>query len=109
MQQLPPFNGMQQSDIEAILRRKGYTQVTARSGGDVWTKATPDGNTAAIRLDPAKVRTPPRGFADEVKHAHKEIVPTSNVSGGNYRGASHVLDDSCIVSTNPRDLHIPIL
>ena len=68
----------------------------------------PDGNTAVVRIDPAMVRARPRGFADEVPHIHKEIVPTSKVTSGNYAPADATkLDDACIPSTDPSKTHIP--
>ncbi|MBI2807784.1 MAG: RHS domain-containing protein [Planctomycetes bacterium] len=106
---MPQLAGKKQADIEKMLKRRGYTSVPAHSGGTVWTKSMPDGNTVAVRLDPPMVRTPPKGFADEVKHAHKEIVPTSAVSGGNYPpNAASKLGDTGAPSTGPRDAHIPI-
>ncbi|WFR80907.1 RHS repeat-associated core domain-containing protein [Janthinobacterium rivuli] len=88
---LPALNNMLPSDIRKILRRRGYTMVGSRTNpsgsnkrGQVWTKNLPDGNTAAVRIDPAEKRTIPLGNADEVPHAHKEIVPTSSVANGNY-------------------------
>ena len=82
----------------------------ARSGGDVWTKSMPKGQTAAVRVDPAVVRNPPRGFADEVPHAHKEIVPTSEVGRrGNYDGSrATTLDDTAVKTNDPARTHIPI-
>jgi hypothetical protein len=89
---------------------QGYKPVVANNGGAVWTKSLPDGNTAAVRIDPATVRATPKGFADEVPHAHKEIVPTIEVVNGNYKPGKTVttLDDSCCVTKNPTDTHIPI-
>lgn len=88
---LPALNNMLPSDIRKILRRRGYTMVGSRTNpsgsnkrGQVWTKNLPDGNTAAVRIDPAEKRAIPLGNADEVPHAHKEIVPTSSVTNGNY-------------------------
>ena len=88
---LPALNNMLPSEIRKILRNRGYTMVGSRNNasgsnraGQVWTKSLPDGNTAAVRIDPAESRSPPLGRADEVPHAHKEIVPTSSVSSGNY-------------------------
>ena len=69
----------------------------------------PDGTTAAVRLDPAMVRTPPKGFADEVPRAHKEVVPTSSVVNGNYQAASTKLDDHGNPATAPNQVHIPIV
>lgn len=77
----------------------------------------PDGNTVAVRIDPAIVRNPPLGRADEQAHAHKETVPTANVSNDNY-GPPHQFgsipcDDSGQQKIGPmsqiaRDVHIPI-
>jgi len=89
----------------------GYSAVPANSGGKVWTKSLPDGTTAAVRVDPAMVRTPPKNFADEVAHAHKEIVPTSSVVSGNYPpGATTArLDDLGNPASAPGQIHIPIV
>ena len=107
---LPNLTGKASAEIESTLRAQGYTSVPANNGGTVWTKALPDGNTAAVRIDPATVRVSPRDFADEVPHAHKEIVPTAEVTNGNYKPGKTVttLDDSCCATTNPAKTHIPI-
>jgi hypothetical protein len=69
----------------------------------------PDSNTMSVRLDPAMVRARPRGFADEVPHAHKEIVPTTDVTSGNYApNAAIKYNDMGLPSTGPIDAHIPI-
>jgi len=88
---LPALHNMLPSKIRNILRNRGYTMVGSRNNatgsntaGQVWTKNLPDGYTASVRIDPAESRSPPLGRADEVPHAHKEIVPTSSVSNGNY-------------------------
>ncbi len=110
LKQLPTLTGKTTSEIEGLLQSEGYTSVPANNGGKVWTKNSPDGNTAVVRVDPATVRKPPKGFADEVRHAHKEIVPTSEVSNGNYSPGKHVktLDDNCCASKDPRQIHIQI-
>ena len=73
-------------------------------------KAGTDSHTASIRLDPANVRKRPKGFADEVPHAHKEIVPTNQVVDGNYpQTAASTLNDLGNVSTDKRATHIPII
>jgi RHS repeat-associated protein len=91
MKNLPQFCNERPCDIRKVLSGRGYSMVGANknpsglnSSGQVWTKSMSDGNTAAVRLDPATSRLPPLGRADEVPHAHKEIVPTSNVINGNY-------------------------
>jgi hypothetical protein len=63
-----------------------------------------------VRLDPATVRSPAKGFADEVDHGHKEIVPTSSVTAGNYppSAVTTKMDDSGSASTDKRAQHIPI-
>lgn len=70
-----------------------------------------DGITAAVRLDEAKVRPKPKGFVDEVAHAHKEIVPTSEVKNGNYDVKATSLDDSGNIlgssQADKRPAHIP--
>ncbi len=81
---LPNFAGKTPGEIRQTLRNRGYSSVQAYSGGEVWTKALPDGNTVAVRLDPANPRSPSH-YADAVPHAHIETVPTSSVSNGNYR------------------------
>ncbi len=104
-----PVAGKSKAEIEQDLKDKGFTPVPAHSGGTVWTKEGSDGNTAAVRVDPAMVRPKPKGFADEVPHAHKEIVPTSAVSAGNYPpGAGTTLDDSANPSTDKKATHIQI-
>jgi RHS repeat-associated protein len=103
------IEGKTQSDIQQMLAERGYSAVPAHSGGEVWTKNFPDGTTAAVRLDPAMVRTPPKGYADEVPHAHKEVVPTSSVVNGNYQASSMKLDDHGNPATAPNKVHIPIV
>jgi hypothetical protein len=84
LKNLPALSGKTTSETEALLKSRGYTSVSANNGGTVWTKNLPDGNTAAVRLDPPTIRSAPKGYADEVAHAHKEIIPTSKVAAGNY-------------------------
>jgi len=106
---LGPLAGKSRTELEAELRAQGYTPVPAHSGGQVWTKPMPDGTTAAVRVDPATVRTPPKNFADEVAHAHKEIVPTPAVQGGNYpNSAASKLNDAGRPAANKAEAHIPI-
>ena len=95
--------------IRKILKKQGYTKVEGRGGGEVWTKSCNDGTTASVRIDPAKVRTPPKGYADEVTHVHKETVPTAKVTDGNYSARdATTYDDSGNQSTIKQDIHIPI-
>lgn len=110
LKQLPSFSGKSKSEIEGLLKSQGYKSVPAKNGGAVWTKNLADGNTAAVRLDPPTVRDVPKGFADEVSHAHKEIVPTKNVTDGNYAPGQDVttLDDACRATKEPHKAHIPI-
>ncbi len=110
LRMLPPLKGRTVSEIESMLVQRGYTSVAADSGGTVWTKAIPDGYTAAVRIDPAVVRPDPKGWADEVPHAHREIVPTAKVRNGNYMPDNNVtrLDDACCSTTNTADAHIPV-
>lgn len=110
LKNLPQFSGKTKTEIEATLISQGYTSAPANSGGTVWTKSLPDGNTAAVRIDPAVERPTPRGWADEVPHVHKEIVPTTEVKDGNYKPSKAVttLDDNCCSTTNRADTHIPI-
>jgi hypothetical protein len=85
-----------------------FALILVENGGSIWTKASADGNTAAVRIDPAMVRSTPKGFADEVPHVHKEIVPTSRMSGGNYAPADATkLNDAGHPTTDPRQSHIP--
>ena len=91
------------------IKKQGYTKVEGRGGGEVWTKSCNDGTTASVRIDPVKVRTPPRGYADEIPHVHKETVPTERVTDGNYSARdATTYDDSGNQSTIKQDIHIPI-
>ncbi len=105
------LSGRSTASIESELRQRGFKPCSARSGGTVWTKPMPKGQTAAVRIDPAMQRTPPKGFADEVPHAHKESVSTSAVNKrGNYDPTRAItLDDSAQKTTDPLRTHIPIL
>ena len=108
---LGPLEGKTKSEIEATLAEQGYTSVKANSGGKVYTKDLGNDKTMAVRLDPAMNRQPPKGFADEVPHAHKESLPTSAVSAGNYSpGAAGLtkFDDAGQPATAPAKVHIPI-
>ncbi len=109
LKNLPSVQGKTKSEIEAELILRGFTSTPAKSGGTVWTKQGNDGVTAAVRIDPAKVRPKPKGFADEVPHVHKETVPTSKIdSSGNYHphdATTH--DDAGKPTTDKRDTHIP--
>lgn len=83
-------------------------------GGDVWTKDLGDGNTLAVRLDPPNPRATLKGGeprADQVPHAHKELIPTSEVVNGNYSSQAPgktTLNDLGQPSTDPTETHIPI-
>jgi len=98
-----------------MLQQRGYTSTQANSGGEVWTKAHPDGSTTAVRLDPANPRSP-SNYADAKPHAHVESVPSSQVSNGNYRprditGRYTANGSLSTPSTNPNhhaDVHIPM-
>lgn len=111
---LPNFAGKTPGEIRQTLRNRGYSSVQAHSGGEVWTKALPDGNTVAVRLDPAKQRTRPKSFADEVPHAHIESLPTSGVVNGNYGGKNNPVvpivkyDASGNIAVTSPDAHIPM-
>ncbi len=103
------LRGRVQVDIEADLIAKGFTKVNAKNGGGVWTKPMPNGETASVRIDPAKNRIPPKGWADEVPHAHKEVVSTSNVQNGNYNPThATTLDEGGSITNIKADQHIPI-
>lgn len=103
------LRGKNAMTIRKILKKQGYTKVEGRGGGEVWTKSCNDGTTASVRIDPAKVRTPPKGYADEVTHVHKETVPTAKVTDGNYSARdATTYDDSGNQSTIKQDIHIPI-
>jgi hypothetical protein len=105
---LGSLQGKSAAQIDVQLRRAGYTPTPANNGGTIWTKVASDGNTAAVRVDPPMVRTPPKGFADEVAHVHKEIVPTDKVSNGNYApSAATKLNDAGVPTSDPREAHIP--
>ena len=105
-----PLAGRSRKEIEADLLARGFSGVPAKSGGTVFTKAMPDGSTAAVRLDPAKARPKPKGFADEVPHAHKEAVPTTKVSKGNYDPADATpLNDAAAPARSKAESHIPVL
>jgi hypothetical protein len=108
IQAVGQLQGKSGAEIAAKLTSEGYTPVRANNGGTIWTKTGSDGNTAAIRVDPPMVRPSPRGFADEVPHVHKEIVPTDQVVNGNYPPRSATtLNDSGLPSTDPLQTHIP--
>ncbi|HEV3191625.1 MAG TPA: RHS repeat-associated core domain-containing protein, partial [Polyangiaceae bacterium] len=109
LERVGPLQGREASRIEAKLSRDGFSGVPANDGvGRVWTKPGSDGNTASVRIDPAKVRTPPKGWADEVPHAHKETVASSKVFNGNYDRPDVRYDDQCNVSEDMRAVHIEI-
>lgn len=113
MASLPSFSGKTPSQIRSILRGRGYTSSSAHSGGEIWMKNLPDGNTASIRIDPRKVRNPPLGYADGVLHYHKESVPTDKVNNNYKPKHSTQYNDQGIPSSkgsNPNhaaDVHIP--
>jgi len=100
--------GKSASEISDLLTQRGYKWTQGSNGGTVWTKSLPDGNTIAIRIDPPKARPQLLGYADEVPHVHKEMVPTQKVIGGNYL-PKHAkgLDDDGMPSNDPRATHIP--
>lgn len=92
-----------------MLLERGYSSVPSRDGvGSVWTKQFPDENTVGVRMDPANTRrNPPRGYADEVPHAHKETVPSSDATNGNY-GRGTTYDDNGVQTNDRTRTHIPI-
>jgi hypothetical protein len=95
---------------QALLRKRGFKPAAARSGGGVWTKAMPKGRSAVVRIDPPKARIAPRGWGDEVAHAHKEIVPTAMISNrGNFPELrATTFDDGARRTLDPQQTHIPI-
>lgn len=109
---LGPLAGKSRTEIETMLTERGYTRTDSRSGeGSVWTRPMPDGNTAAVRLDPASPATP-KNYADEVAHAHKELVSTSDVDAtGNYDRAARngKYGDDGVPTKDRGAHHIPIL
>jgi RHS repeat-associated protein len=117
LRQLGPLSGRSKDVIEKDLKRRGYRSCPSESGGNVWTKPMPKGQTAVVRLDPAEKRIPPKGWADEVPHAHKEIIPSGKTAyNGNYDpkdpkiikldDAANPVDDS--TDAGRRAAHIPI-
>ncbi len=107
---LGPLQGKTEAEIETELVKQGYSGVNANSGGKVFTKDLGNGKAMAVRLDPAKTRVPPKGFADEVQHAHKESIPASELKNGNYspaaKGLTKFADDGK-PSVDPKKCHIP--
>lgn len=104
---LGQLKGKSAAEIQAKLIEAGYSPVKAKNGGIIWTKSGVDGNTAAVRIDPANLKNI-KGYADEVPHVHKEVVPTAKVSNGNYpQKAATTLDDSGNVTTDKKQSHIP--
>jgi hypothetical protein len=83
--EIGPLTGRTGSDIFDTAARAGWRLATAESGGQVWTKNLDNGMTAVVRVDPPAFgpgtrRPDPLGYADEVAHAHKEAVPTSEIN-----------------------------
>jgi hypothetical protein len=108
---LGALQGKTATEIEADVTKQGYSGVTANSGGKVFTKDVGNGRTMSVRVDPPTIRNPPKGFADEVAHCHKESVPTSAITNGNYPPSTPnqlKFDDMGRVSTDVRAVHIPI-
>lgn len=107
IKKLPKLQGMRQKDIATLLKYNGFTSSPARSGGTVWIKSLPDGNTAVVRLDPPR-KNAREGNADSVEHAHKEIVPTKDVINGDYGLDADVmsLNDDCVESSCIKEKHI---
>ncbi|MFM7136009.1 MAG: hypothetical protein ACKO1M_02925, partial [Planctomycetota bacterium] len=105
------LQGKTRAEIESMLQQRGYTAVDNNAkNGWVWTKSHPDGTTSAVRIDPAKLRNPPLGWADEVAHVHKEIVPSAKVVNGNYEPPfATTLDDLGNLSVVRSATHIPII
>jgi len=106
IKQLPEFGNMTQGEVHDFLKAHGYSMVEARSGGEVWTKAMPDGNTTAVRIDPANPKSP-SDYADAVEHTHKEIVSTEKVRDGNYNPKNaKTYDDRGQETREHRNTHI---
>jgi hypothetical protein len=75
------LQGKTRAEIENMLQQRGYTAVPNRgnNGGKVWTKSFADGSTAAVRIDPAKLRNPPLGRADDHASAGRKADDRSIV------------------------------
>ena len=101
-------SGKSKAEIEGALQSQGYTKVTGNNGGAIWTKPGTDGVTSAVRIDPPVTRNPALNWADEVPHVHKETVPTSKVTNGNYKQSKATrYDDAGNVSNDKAATHIP--
>jgi len=109
LQHLPNLAMRPAGDIENELQAGGYTGVPANSGGRVYTRDLGNGYTIAVRLDPAVRRSPPRNYADEVNHAHIEIVETQHVNAGNYSpGTARTYDRNGQFTQDRSQTHIPL-
>lgn len=107
LKSLPELSKMNKGQIQTLLKNKGYTRARAQSGGEVWTKALPDGNTAAVRIDPPDPKLP-SNFLGAKHHVHKEIVPSNKVVKGNYPYSPNYLKfkDDMTPAANIVDEHI---
>jgi hypothetical protein len=83
IKELGPLEGKSKAEIEAQLKERDYTGVSAENKGVVWTKPGSDGYTSAVRIDPPNENSP-EGYADARHHIHKETVLTAKVKDGNY-------------------------
>jgi RHS repeat-associated protein len=99
---------MTRAQIQQMAIDRGYSSVPAASGGTVWTRPMPDGETAAVRTDPPKARPASQSnWADTVKHAHKETVGSGDVHDGNYKPQdATTYDDQGNVATDKQRTHI---
>jgi hypothetical protein len=111
LDELGEVRGKKESEIEQKLKDQGYEgPAEGDNGGKIYTKDLGNGKTVAVRLDPPSTKTS-KGFADEVPHAHKETLPTSEVSDGNYSHRANgkmTFDDAGRPSNDPRAIHIEI-
>lgn len=108
------FKGQSSSQIEQQLSAPGtgYSgPLTGDNGGKIFLKDLGNGRSVRVRLDPATVRNPPKGYADEVPHAHKEAVdtgPTPEDTASQDAANEIRYDDSGCPTTDKVAQHIPI-
>ena len=94
-----------------MLTSRGFKETAGNNGGRVFTKPMQKAQAAVARIDPAELRPTPRGWADEVPHAHKEIVDGAWVSRrGDFDPweTRVTLDDSGTKTSDRVRTHIPI-
>jgi len=113
LDKIGPLEGKSRQEIGEQLKPDYGEPVEGDNGGDIYIKDLGNGRSVRVRVDPAKVRNPPEGKADDVPHAHKETVDTGTDKDKEETASKDAkneikFDDTGCPSTDWKDTHTPI-